>query len=254
MKGISKRQSIIINEINEKGFVRVSDLCNKFDVSTVTIRKDLTFLEKKGLLFRTHGGASKQSLYAFEKNISEKENIQTEQKLNISQKALTFINEEDFIILASGTTIQSLARLIKNYTKLTVLTSSLRVAIELCDAPYIETIQLGGNVRKSSNSVVGPISESILQNFSCNKLFLGVDGIDFTFGITTSNSMEAHLNKIMIDSAEKVIVLADSSKIGKRGFGKIASIEAIDVLITDSNISSQDLKTFEELGIEVITI
>jgi DeoR/GlpR family transcriptional regulator of sugar metabolism len=252
MNGINERQMKILTELNENGFVRVQNLCETFDVSSVTIRKDLSFLEKKGLLYRTHGGASKQSLYAFERNIGEKESLQVDQKKKIASAGIQFINERDYIILGSGTTVHYLARLLEGFEKLTVVTSSLFVAIELCKNEQMNIIQLGGNVRKSSNSVIGSVAESTLKDYSCNKVFLGVDGIDFDFGLTTSNAMEAQLNKAMIQASEKVIVLADSSKIGKRSFGKIGDIQEMNVLITDSGISSKQKTTLEDLGIEVV--
>lgn len=252
MDGINERQMQILTELNDTGFVRVQNLCEKFDVSSVTIRKDLSFLEHKGLLYRTHGGASKQSLYAFERNIGEKESIQVDQKKKIAEKSLALINHRDYIILGSGTTVLYLARLLGDFDKLTVVTSSLFVSVELCNHDNIKTLQLGGNVRKSSNSVIGSIAEQTLKDYSCNKVFLGVDGIDLEFGLTTSNALEAQLNKAMIKASEKVIVLSDSSKIGKRSFGKIADIQEMDVLITDSEISKKNKMALEHLGIEVI--
>lgn len=252
MVKLNGRQQIIIDELNEQNFIKVNDLYKKLNVSAVTIRKDLQYLENKGLLYRTHGGASKQSLYAYEKNINEKEFVQVAQKQKIAKAALQFINDHDFIILASGTSVYYLAKIISGYEKLTVVTSALRVCIELSNDPFTEVIQLGGDLRKSSLSVIGTIAELELKKFSCNKLFIGIDGIDWDFGLSTSNSAEAHLNKVMIDSAEKVIVLADSTKINKRGFGKICDLDKVDVLITDSEITDKDLNSFEEKGIEVI--
>jgi DeoR/GlpR family transcriptional regulator of sugar metabolism len=126
------------------------------------------------------------------------------------------------------------------------------VAIELCNNPNINIIQLGGEVRKSSTSIVGSISEGILKQFSCNKLFLGVDGIDIDFGISTSNAAEAHLNQLMIECSEKVVILGDSSKLNKKGFGKIASLDKVDYLITDNGIGEEDKSALEERGVTVI--
>ena len=123
------------------------------------------------------------------------------------------------------------------------------VSVELCNNKNVEVIQLGGQVRKSSNSVTGHIAENVLKNFSCNTLFLGVDGIDVDFGITTTNFSEANLNKAMTAAAEKVIVLSDSSKIGKRSFSKIGDISDVNILITDDAISNKEL---EDLGIKVV--
>ncbi|MGM5630225.1 DeoR/GlpR family DNA-binding transcription regulator [Apibacter raozihei] len=252
MVRLNRRQQLIADELDNHNFIKVNDLCEMLNVSAVTIRKDLQYMENKGLLYRTHGGASKQSLYAFEKNITEKEFVQVSQKQKIAKAARQFINDQDFIIMASGTSVYYLAKILSGFEKLTVVTSALRISMELSTDPFIDVIQLGGDLRKSSISIVGSLAESELRKFSCNKLFLGIDGIDLEFGLSTSNSTEAHLNKVMIESAEKVFILADSTKINKRGFGKICGLDKVDVLITDSEISDKDLSAFEDHGVEVI--
>lgn len=249
---INRRQEEILKELNQKGYVNVVDLCETHNVSTVTIRKDLNFLENEKLLHRTHGGASKQPIYAFERDVSDKEALQVEQKKQIALEALKYISNNDYIILGSGSNIHYLSRIIKGFQKLTVLTPSLKVSLELCKEPSVDTIQLGGDIRNSSTSTVGPIAESILGQFSCNKLFLGADGVHLEFGLSTSNALEAHLNKAMIDVAEKVIILADSTKMNIRGFGKICNLNKIDVLITDSGIDNETKAKLEELGIDVV--
>ncbi|MEN2401671.1 DeoR/GlpR family DNA-binding transcription regulator [Flavobacterium sp. MC2016-06] len=249
---INKRQEDILKELDEKGYVNVVDLCETLNVSTVTIRKDLNFLENEKLLHRTHGGASKQPIYAFERDVSDKEVLQVEQKKQIAAEALKYISEHDYIILGSGSNIHYLSRIITGFQKLTVLTPSLKVSLELCKETSIDTIQLGGDVRNSSTSAVGPIAESILSQFSCNKLFLGTDGVHLDFGLSTSNALEAHLNQVMIEVAEKVIVLADSTKMNIRGFGKICNLNKIDVLITDDGIDADTKMKLEEIGINVI--
>lgn len=249
---INKRQEDILKELDKKGFVNVADLCETHNVSTVTIRKDLNFLENEKLLHRTHGGASKQPIYAFERDVNDKEGLQVEQKKQIAREALKYINNFDYIILGSGSNIYYLSRIITGFQKLTVITPSLKVSLELSKEVNIDTIQLGGDVRKSSNSAVGPISESILSQFSCNKLFLGADGLHLDFGLSTSNALEAHLNQAMIAVAEKVIVLVDSTKMNVRGFGKICNLDMIDVLITDEGVDIETKTKLEEIGIEVI--
>lgn len=249
---INKRQEEILKELDQKGHVNVVDLCETLNVSSVTIRKDLNFLENEKLLHRTHGGASKQPIYAFERDVSAKEILQVEQKKQIAKEALKYIGEHDYIILGSGSNIHYLSRIMTGFNKLTVLTPSLKVSLELCKEASIDTIQLGGDVRNSSTSAVGPIAEAILSQFSCNKLFLGTDGVHLDFGLSTSNALEAHLNQIMIDVAEKVIVLADSTKMNVRGFGKICDLNKIDVLITDDGIDAETKMKLEEIGIDVI--
>ncbi|WP_366186897.1 DeoR/GlpR family DNA-binding transcription regulator [Flavobacterium ovatum] len=249
---INRRQEEILNELEQKGYVNVVDLCETHNVSTVTIRKDLNFLENEKLLHRTHGGASKKPLYAFERNVADKEELQVEQKKQIAKEALKYISNNDYIILGSGTNIHYLSRIISGFNKLTVLTSSLKVSLELCKESNVNTIQLGGDIRNSSTSVVGPIAEATLGYFSCNKLFLGTDGIHLDFGMSTSNALEAHLNQAMIDVAEKVIVLADSTKMNVRGFGKICNLNKIDILITDEGIDNETKAKLEEVGIDVV--
>ncbi|TDE02520.1 DeoR/GlpR family DNA-binding transcription regulator [Flavobacterium sandaracinum] len=249
---INRRQQDILNELDQKGYVNVVSLCETHNVSTVTIRKDLNFLENEKLLHRTHGGASKKPLYAFERNIDDKEELQVEQKKQIAAEALKYISDSDYIILGSGSNIHYLSQVIKGFQKLTVLTPSLKVSLALCKEANIDTIQLGGDIRNSSTSAVGPIAEAILSQFSCNKLFLGTDGVHLEFGLSTSNALEAHLNQAMIDVAEKVIVLADSTKMNTRGFGKICNLNKIDVLITDDGIDIETKMKLEEIGINVV--
>ncbi|MEC5165751.1 DeoR family transcriptional regulator of aga operon [Flavobacterium sp. PL11] len=173
-------------------------------------------------------------------------------KKQIAEEALKYISNSDYIILGSGSNIHYLSQIIKGFHKLTVLTPSLKVSLELCKEASIDTIQLGGDIRNSSTSAVGPIAEAILSQFSCNKLFLGTDGVHLEFGLSTSNALEAHLNQAMIEVAEKVIVLADSTKMNIRGFGKICNLNKIDVLITDEGIDVETKMKLEEIGINVI--
>ena len=148
----------------------------------------------------------------------------------------------------------ALAREIKPAGKLTVITSAIQVAGELVKHANIDVLQLGGLMRHSSSSVVGSYAENILSDFFCTKLFLGVDGIDFGFGITTSNSMEAQLNKQMMQVVQKVIVLADHTKFGKRGFSRICGLDEIDEIITDKNISPSIVEKCKSSGIHVTVV
>lgn len=246
-----ERHKYILNQLSKNGKVTVLDLCEELGVSSVTIRKDLRFLELENLLFRTHGGATKQNPYTTDKSVYEKEKIKVEEKTKIGRLAASLIEENDSIIIASGTTLLAMAKEIKPKGDLTIVTSSLQVATHLGAFPNTEIIQLGGTVRKTSFSVAGMFSELILDNFYCSKLFLGVDGLDFDFGITTTNAAEAQLNRKMIQSAHKVIVLADSSKFDRRSFGKITEIDKVDILITDA-ISDAQKDALESQGVRVM--
>jgi DeoR family transcriptional regulator of aga operon len=254
MINIAERHKFILARLHEKGYVNVLDLCKELDVSGVTIRKDLQLLEDKALLFRSHGGATINNPYTNDKPVNEKEKIHHEEKNRIGAAAATLIAPNDAILIASGTSVMALAKNIHPKGHLTVITSALNVALELLRHPDIEVIQLGGQLRNSSASVTGAYAEKILQDFSCTKLFLGVDGIDVEFGLTTSNIQEAHLNQKMMATVQKIVVLADASKFGKRGFGRICGLEEIDEIITDSAISEHMVKEMEDLGVKVTIV
>jgi DeoR family transcriptional regulator, aga operon transcriptional repressor len=254
MINITERHQHILTKLQEKGQVQVIDLCEDLSVSSVTIRKDLKLLEDKGLLFRTHGGATQNNPYTIDRPVNEKETMQTGEKKLIGAAAAKLVQPNDSILIASGTTVMALAKNIQPQESLTVITSALNVAMELLRHPEVEVLQLGGLLRRSSSSVTGPYAESVLADFSCSKLFLGVDGIDIEFGLTTTNVMEARLNRQMINISQKTIVLADSSKFGRRGFGRICGFEDIDEIITDKGISEHTIDTLKGMGVKVTIV
>src|SRR3546814_3193867 len=151
---------------------RSLDLCKALDVSSVTIRKDLKLLEDKNLLFRTHGGATLNNPYMTDRPVNEKEKLQSAEKMCIGAAAAKLIQPNDSIVIASGTTVLALAKALQTRESLTVITSALNVALELLRHKDIEILKLGGVVRKSSTSVVGPYSEHILDDFFCSTFFL----------------------------------------------------------------------------------
>ncbi|KAB5262147.1 DeoR/GlpR transcriptional regulator [Bacteroides stercoris] len=246
-----ERQSIILELLIQHNSILVTDLATHLNVSSVTIRKDLTDLEREKKLYRNHGKAILIDPYIDNRNVSEKEKLYVEEKRLIGMKAASLITPKDSILIASGTTMHALARSIVPVDELTVITASMEVSNILASEKNIYIIQLGGILRHSSLSVVGKYAENILADFSCSKLFIGVDGIDLDFGITTTNMMEASLNRVMMQTAQKTIVLADSSKFGRRGFSKIADMEDVDHIITDSHIPPSTALRLEEMGIEV---
>ncbi len=246
-----ERHNLILETLMKHESIPVSNLSMLLDVSAVTIRKDLSELEKNSKLYRSHGRAILIDPYINNRSIIEKENLARHEKAQIGQLASSLITKDDSIIIASGTTVLAMARCIKPIHRLTVISASLKVSELLGANEAIDLIQLGGTLRTSSLSVVGKYAENALQGFSCSKLFIGVDGIDLDFGITTTDMRESDLNRAMMRTAQKTIVLADSSKFRRRGFSKIADIEDIDVIITDSNIPDKIAQTIEDRGIEI---
>ncbi|NBC28273.1 MAG: DeoR family transcriptional regulator [Bacteroidetes bacterium] len=248
---ISERHERILKELEEHGKVSVQQLSEEMSVSEVTIRKDLRMLEDKNLLFRTHGGATRFNPYTSNRHVKEKAKIRAEQKQAIAKEAVKLIGDNDSIILASGTTILALAAEIAPTNRLNVITSALNVSMELAGRENVEITQLGGQLRPSSVSVVGKYAEHFLENITCGILFLGVDGIDLDFGLTTTNLMEASLNQHCIKVAQYTVVLADSTKFGKRGFSRICTLDEVQHIVTDSDVEDETVRMLEENGVRV---
>jgi len=254
VNNLNERHEYILDILRKQGSVSVTSFASQLNVSEVTIRKDLSYLESLNMLYRAHGFAILINPYINDRHINEKEKLNTEKKRAIGMKAASLITEDDSIIIASGTTVLALAREIKVDSHLTVITAATNVASILCGNKNIDVIQLGGILRNSSESAVGPFAEQMIQEFSCSKLFIGVDGFDTSYGLTTTNLMEASLNRMMINAAQKIIVLADSSKFGLKGFSKICNVAEIDQVITDRDAPQHFIEELNDVGIEVTLV
>ena len=254
MGNIAKRYSLILERLNKDGYVKVQELSKLLGVSEVTIRKDLKYLESRKMLHRNHGSASSLVSLTVERHIDEKEKLQQEEKIRIAKEAATLLEPNDKIIIASGTTLLTFATHIKVSFPITVITSALKVSLCLYSDPNIEVIQLGGVLRKTAASVVGHFAENILENIAATKLFIGVDGIDLDYGLTTSNTNEGYINQQMIKVAQKIVVLTDSTKFGQRGFSKICDFNKVHQIITDIHAPDSYVEALRERGIEVTLV
>lgn len=252
MLNITERHQLILKKLQENGSVNIQELSDLIKVSGVTIRKDLKLLEDKNLLFRTRGGGSMNNPYTIERPINEKELINAGEKQKIAKAALSLIGQNDSIIIGSGTTVFELARCLYPAKHLTVITPAAKVTLEICNRPNVEVLQLGGVVRQNSSSVTGSHAERILDEISCGILFLGVDGIDLDFGFSITNLTEASLNQKMIACAQVIVVMADSTKFGRRGLGKVCDFEQVQYIITDEKVPAGTVKLLEERGIKML--
>ena len=242
---LAERHDFIMDLLQQQGSVSVAALAERLKVSEVTIRKDLTMLEEQHMLINP---------YINDRPVNEKEKHNAAEKRAIGIRAASLVTPDDSILIASGTTMLFLAREIKAQGRLTVITSAVNIVPILVRDHNVDVVQLGGMVRNTSVSAVGVYAERMLQDFSCSKLYLGVDGIDLEYGLSTTNLMEAGLNRAMIRTAQKTIVLADSSKFGRRGFSKICDLSDVDQIITDSNVSPHTLAQLRSQGIEVTVV
>lgn len=254
-KSTVARRNSILKQLNEKGEIFVDQLSNEYGVSEVTIRNDLDQLERKQLLIRARGGAMKHiGGVGLDFGISEKDKIHLNEKTKIGEFAASIINDGDIIIIDSGTTTAEMARNLGDFKNLTVITNAINIAIIVSKFPNINLIMPGGNMRKNSQSLVGPIAEKSLSKFYVDKVFLGVDGVDVKEGIYTANMEEAHLNEQMVSIGNEVVILTDSSKFNRRAFAFICPIENVDRIITDKGISAEDKNTLIENGVEVSVV
>ncbi|WP_421876706.1 transcriptional repressor AgaR [Marinoscillum sp.] len=247
------RRDEILNMINSDGQVYVDELSTKFGVSEVTIRNDLDQLEQKSLLIRARGGAMRiEGRVGIDYNISEKDKINYAEKVRIGKAAADMIKSSEIVLIDSGTTTVEMVKNLNGVEDLTVITNALNIASVLINNPNVNLTIPGGYLRKNSQSLVGPMAERSLRNFYVDKAFLGVDGFDTKTGLYTPNIEEAHLNELMIEIANEVILLADSSKFKKKSFAFICTVDKINVVITDDKISEDDHRRLQEAGVRVI--
>ncbi|MEP0545573.1 MAG: transcriptional repressor AgaR [Rhodothermales bacterium] len=251
MQSAPERHEHILKRLREQGQVSVATLSEQLEVSEVTIRKDLNMLERRHLLHRTHGGAIGANPYVLDRTVEEKTGEHAADKDRIGRAASALVEPQDSIILGSGTTAMYVARHLRDVPGLTVITSAMNVAVVLTGLPQVEILMLGGTVRKSSTSVVGQHAEQMLEDHACSKLFLGVDGFDLDYGLTTTNAQEATLNQAMMRAAQRTIVIADSSKFGRRGFRRICNVDQVDAVITDTGVSDEAVRSLEARGVAV---
>ncbi len=249
-----ERRHAIVNKVNNLGRVDVVDLAKEFKVSTVTIRTDLNDLDKKRFLVRSRGGAIAINKITKELSVKEKhcENQLIKEKLAKAASAL--VNNNDNIILDSGTTTEQVAKSLHEHTNLMVMTNGLNIASELAHFKNTEVLMTGGTLRHKSLSFYGRQAESSLSNLRFDKVILGVDGIEISSGITTHFEHEATLNRLMCEVSKEVIAVTDSSKFGRSGFHIITPLKSITTMVTDSNIPAKYQDYFESQNIKLILV
>ncbi len=248
-----ERRARILQELKEKPKVHVSELSEKFAVSEVTIRKDLNELKRRNLLTRTRGGAIRlpEVNLGNDTTIRDKQLYNYKEKRAIGKLAASLIKENETIILDSGTTTLEVAKNLHAFNNLTIITNAINIALELLNYKRFSVILLGGHLRETSHSTVGPVAESSLKIFYCDKLFLGVDSFNLEKGVSTPNIEEANINQTMMAMAKETIAVFDSSKFNKRSFAFIAPVNKIGTVVTDEAIPSEIKGQLKQMGIKV---
>lgn len=250
------RRSAILQLLKQNSNISVNELSKRFGVSEVTIRKDLNLLKERNLLVRTRGGAilHERRTEDNDTSIRFKKLANYREKKAIGRAAANLIKEGDTIIIDSGTTAMQVACNLHKFRNLTILTNALNVAQEVLAYKRFNLILLGGNIRNSSESVVGALAESNLKMFYCDKLFLGVDSFSLENGLSTPNVEEANINQIMISRSSEVIAVFDSSKVNKRSLAFITSLDNIHKIVTDEGLDKSTKNQLKGMNIEVITV
>lgn len=245
---------LILEELADGGSVGVADIAAKLGVSTASIRRDLRLLEEQRLLSRTHGGAVANAT-AYELPLRYKSGRHKDEKRRIALAAATRVDGTVATVgLTGGTTTTEVARALAERADLAVVTNALNIATELALRPNLKLIVTGGTARAESYELVGPLAESTLEDLNLDIAFVGVDGITVDGGLTTYHEVEAQTNRALIARAQRVVVVADGSKVGRRALARICEVGAVHELITTGGAEAAELGRLRAAGIAVTAV
>jgi DeoR family transcriptional regulator, aga operon transcriptional repressor len=252
---VEERRRMIVDYVESNGRATVEELAARFGTSSVTIRNDLETLARSSAIARSHGGALPVTT-TNDVPLNIKETRSHPQKLRIGQTAAKLIQNGETIILDSGSTTAEIARQIRQmkFESLTVVTNALNIALELSGLPNIRVMMLGGLLRQTSYSLVGPDAEQALSRISADRLFLGVDGLDPVVGVTTPDPLEASLNALMIRVSRETIAVFDASKLGQRSLSVITPVQTLHTAITDNSAAPEMVEALRNAGVKVMLV
>lgn len=247
-----QRRGVILEELGRIGSVSVADLSKKLKVSDMTIRRDLEELSGRRLLRKVHGGAIPVSRSA-EPHFEQKRSLKRPEKLAIARAAQKFVQDGDTVAFSAGTTTWHVAStLYPGHKDLTFVTNSTNVALTLQEHGWESIVLSGGMFRTPSDALVGPFADRTLRTLNADVLFLGAHGVHPDAGLTTPNTAEAETNGCLVATAQKVVVVADSSKLGVVALARIIPLSRVDVFITDHKAPKQILREIELSGPKVV--
>jgi DeoR/GlpR family transcriptional regulator of sugar metabolism len=246
------RKDKILEMLKEDGSVKVATLSKIFRVSEVTIRQDLEKLEQDGLITREHGGAFLNTIGMQVQNFALANLINMEKKELIGKKAAEYIDSGDTIILDSGTTTTEIAKAIIDKRNITVITNAINIVMLLGSNPAINVILTGGEFKAPTLSLTGQRAADFFHGLHVDKLFLATAGISLKSGLTYPSLSDIAVKKAMIEAADTVYLVADSTKVGKSSLASLGALSLIQYLITDSEITEKDKEIFQEHEIDFI--
>jgi len=249
-----ERQQAIAEQVLARGRASVADLAQTYDVTTETVRRDLAVLDRAGVLRRVHGGAVPvRALHLVEPSVDERESTRAECKYAIAAAAADFFPRSGASVLFdAGTTTARVAALLPADRELLVVSNSVPIAARLAGLGSVSLQLLGGRVRGLTQATVGDHAVETLRTLRVDVAFIGTNGISLRHGLSTPDPDEAAVKRAMVGCANFVVVVADSSKIGREEFVCFAPIEHVDVLVTDSEITPADRARFVDQGLDVV--
>lgn len=245
----TQRQTRIVDEVRRRGSVRVSTLSEIFDVSDMTIRRDLDVLAAQGLVDKVHGGATYPSTSSADEPGFETKRLQNQaEKAAIAAEAAELVEPGMAVGLSAGTTTWTLAKNLCGTNDLTVVTNSMQVAQVFQTAPARgRTVILTGGVRTPSDALVGPFAVAALHQLHLDVLFLGVHGMSERAGFSTPNLLEADVNRAFVEAAHRLVVVADRTKWGQVGLATIAGLDRAHLVVTDQGLEARARDRLAEL-------
>lgn len=250
------RQAQILRELHQTAWVSVDQLSRSLGVSAASVRRDLAALESQGLLRRTHGGAQPVGSllyepFRYDSSFKEQELRYADEKRRIGSAAADLVREGDTIGLTAGTTTTQLARALRHRRRITIVTNTVNVAMELADRVDLSVFVTGGLLRGGWFSLVGPVGLEAARTLFLDAVFIGVNGIDAEQGLTCHVPDEAAINRTLVRQARVRVAVADRSKLGVVTTSRICDIEDVHVLITDRDAPEASTAPFLAKGIDV---
>lgn len=253
------RQEFILQQLQQTGKIAIEELCTALGASIATIRRDLEDLEARSLLTRVRGGAVPIGPLFYEPfrhdaSFQDKVSSFADEKRRIARAAAEMVKSGDTVALSGGTTTTEVVRSLKVLSNISIITNTVNVAMELSNRKDIEVFVTGGHLRGNWFTLVGPLANAATDLLFADIMFIGVDGIDATQGLTCTNSEEAELLRKLVQHSKKKIVVADRSKVGAVSAWLLCHTREIDCLITDSGANDDAVAPFEKLGITVVRV
>lgn len=242
-----QRKKRIMEVIQSQGTVEIAELTEQFNVSAMTIRRDLDQLENEKKLIRTYGGATLAHPLKSERSFSDKQLEMLEQKQQIAEQALQLVQPGMTLLLDSGTTTLEIAKRLPDVDQLTIVTNDIQIAAVLMNTKY-EVYLLGGRVQNDVGAVFGNHAEEMLKQLHVDLFFLGAHAIHHSFGITAPTIEKAALKREMIRAAEQVYLVADSTKFNQKAFAKVCDLSSITGILTDDSLPDELFTQYKELA------